>query len=184
MSRGFNVRNLGACLSDPWAQPELRGGGFCHCCCWGSTVHTSWGVRGWGWGLESPRDPHEQAPTPRSCAGSGRPPHVRNRTTATPPSKSPKDPDRSGSWGVTPRAGTGQDPPPLPCPPPSSPCSSPHGLTVSWGPSSPWPRPLRAIHPLVARARGCWEWADQERGALPHQGPGWGRKWSPQGRGL
>lgn len=84
---------------------------------------------------------------PRSCAGPGQPPRVRNRTTATSPSKLPKDPDRSGSWGCDPRAGTGQNSPPLPYPPPSS------RATVSWGLSLPRPAP-----------RGCWEWAYQEAG--------------------
>lgn len=143
--QGLYCQEFGACLSDPWAQPELRGGGFCHCCCWGGTVHTSW-----GWGLESPRDPHEQAPTPRSCAGSGRPPRV-NRTTAIPPSKSPKDPDRSGSWGCDPKGRNwpGSSSPLLPPPPHRAPVPMASG---SWGLSSPCPCPLRPIHPQVAHA--------------------------------
>ena len=142
--QGLYCQEFGACLSDPWAQPELRGGGFCHCCCWGGTVHTSW-----GWGLESPRDPHEQAPTPRSCAGSGRPPRV-NRTTAIPPSKSPKDPDRSGSWGCDPKGRNwpGSSSPLLPPPPHRAPVPMASG---SWGLSSPCPCPR------VSRRGPAWD---------------------------
>lgn len=63
-------------------------------------MHTSWGLGGWG--LGSPRDPHEQAPNLGAVQALASPPHphpnpCREQNHSHTTFKVAKDPDRSGS---------------------------------------------------------------------------------------
>lgn len=166
MSRVFNVRNSGACLSAPWAQPELRGGGLLPLPLLGGHSAHFLGAGGVGLGLA--RDPHEQAPTPRSCAGPGQPSPPPQPMSGTEPQpyhlqSRLRTQIGLGLVGVTPGQELARILLPSPAARPPHVLLTPHPHSVL-GPELTPPRPVRLLG--VGRPGGG--------GSLPHQGPGRG----------